>query len=66
MPLVKEILQNDSPASEDEQTYVSRITTKTQLPTQNKKHEVNSMSEDWFVTLEVNGTKTRFKIDSSR
>ena len=27
---------------------------------------VNSTSEDSFVTLEVNGTKTRFKIDSGR
>ena len=29
-----------------------------------KTYEVNSTSEDWFVTLELNGTKTRFKINS--
>ena len=65
---VKEIMQNDSdsPASEDEQTYVSCITAKRQSPTHKQKmYGVNSSSKDWFVTLEVNGTKTRFKIDSA-
>ena len=60
---VKEIIQNDfdSPASEQEQTYVGCITPKTLSTTQTKIYEVNSTSEDWFVTLVVNGTKTRFK-----
>ena len=62
---VKEIMQNGSPASEKEQTYVGCITAKTQWTTHKwKTYEMNLTSEDWLVTLEVNGTKTRFKIDS--
>ena len=64
---VKEILLNDSDsqAFEDEQTYIGSITAKKQSTTRKRKaYEVNSMSEDCFFTLEVNGTKTKFKIDS--
>ena len=60
-------MQNDSdpPASEEDQTNVGCITAKVQLTIHKRKtYEVNSTSEDWFVTLEVNGAKTRFKIDS--
>ena len=60
-------MQNDfdSPASEEELTYIGLITVKTQSTTYKRKtYEVNSTSEDWLVTLEVNGTKTKFKIDS--
>ena len=36
-----------------------------QSPTHKRKtYVMKSTSEDWFVTLEVNGTKPRFKIDS--
>ena len=61
---IKEIMQNDcdSPASEEEQTNVGCITAKTQSTTR-KTYEVSSTSEDWFVTLEVNGIKTKLKID---
>ncbi len=56
---------SDSPSSEEEQIYVGFITAKTQSTIhKRKRYEVNSTSEGWFVTLEVNGTKARFKIDS--
>ena len=58
-------MQNDpdSPAYEEEQTYVGCITAKTRSTIHKRKtYEMNSMSEDWFVTL--NGTKTGFKINS--
>ena len=56
---------SDSPASEEEQTYVGCITANKQSTTYKQKtYKINSTSEDWFVTLEVNGTKTSFKIDS--
>ena len=56
---------SDSPVSEEEQICVGYITAKILSPTHKRKtYEVNSTSEDWFVILEVNGAKTRFKIDS--